>query len=217
MTTPAIASRRPFLRTLCAALALPGLLAVSPAFAGGVEKLKSFLESTHTLRADFSQTVTTRSGRKPQVTTGQLLLSRPGKFRWEQQKPYPQLLVGDGEKIWLYDPELKQVTVKKFTQALSGTPAALLAGDNNVEKRFTLTEQGERDGLAWVEAVPKQTDGGFERIRLGFGGDTLRAMELTDSFGQTTSLTFPKLERNPSLPPATFRFTPPAGADVTGE
>ena len=216
MTSRLFASRRLSLWTLGAALALPCLLQTAPAFAGGVEKLKSFLESTHTLRADFSQTVTTRSGRKPQVTTGQLLLSRPGKFRWDQQKPYPQLLVGDGEKIWLYDPELKQVTVRPAGQALGGSPAALLAGKNELEKNFALAEAGELDGMDWVEALPKASDSGFEKIRLGFAGSDLAAMVLVDSFGQTTQIRFSKLERNPALPGSTFKFSPPPGVDVVG-
>lgn len=179
--------------------------------------LHRFLDTTKTLRADFAQIVVAKNGRKPQQSTGVMMFARPGKFRWQIEKPYSQLLVGDGEKVWIYDPELRQVTVRKVGAALGGTPAALLAGDNTLEKNFTLREGGESEGYEWVEAVPKAPDSGFEKVRLGFAGNELKAMELFDNFGQTTSLLFAKLERNPQLAPALFRFTPPAGADVIGE
>lgn len=202
------------LAALLAAALLPGA-----AQASGVAKLKSFLDNTRSLRAEFVQTVVAKSGRKPQNSAGLMMFQRPGKFRWQVEKPYPQLMVGDGEKFWIYDPELKQVTVKKMGKTLGATPAALLAGEGSasLEKNFTLAEGGERDGLEWVEATPRSADSGFEKVRLGFAGDNLRAMELLDSFGQTTALIFNRVERNPSLAPGLFRFTPPPGADVAGE
>jgi outer membrane lipoprotein carrier protein len=146
-----------------------------------------------------------------------MMLSRPGKFRWQIEKPYSQLLVGDGEKVWIYDPDLRQVTVKQFGAALGSTPAALLLGGNTLDRNFTLREAGERDGLEWLEATPKSSDSGFEKLQLGFAGNDLKAMDLFDNFGQTTSLIFSRVERNPQLSPALFRFTPPAGVDVVGE
>lgn len=198
-------------------LAVFCLLAAQTASAGAVDKLHRFLESTKTVRADFAQIVVAKNGRKPQQSTGVMMFSRPGKFRWQIEKPYSQLLVGDGEKIWIYDPDLRQVTAKKVGNALGGTPAALLAGDNTLEKNFALSELGEREGMEWLEATPKTQDSGFEKIRLGFAGNDLKAMELFDNFGQTTSLLFSRLERNPALAASLFRFTPPAGADVIGE
>ena len=185
--------------------------------AGAVDQLHQFLSSTRTLKAEFTQTVAGKSGRKAQQSSGLVAIARPGKLRWEIQKPYPQLVVGDGEKIWIYDPELKQITVRKAGQAISGSPAALLAGNNELEKNFTLAEAGTADGMDWVEATPKQGDSGFERVRLGFAGKDLKAMELFDSFGQTTKIRFANLERNPPLPDSSFRFTPPAGVDIVGE
>ncbi|MEF8751750.1 MAG: outer membrane lipoprotein carrier protein LolA, partial [Candidatus Accumulibacter necessarius] len=149
--------------------------------------------------------------------SGAMMFSRPGKFRWQIDKPYSQLLVGDGERVWIHDPDLRQVTVRKAGAALGGTPAALLAGDSAIEKSFTLSEAGEREGLEWVEAIPKAQDSGFEKVRLGFAGRELRAMELFDSLGQKTSLVFSHLERNPRLAPSLFRFTPPANTDVIGD
>jgi len=196
-----------------AAIALLPLLAE----AGAVDQLHQFLSSTRTLKAEFSQMVVAKSGRKPQQSSGVVAISRPGKLRWDIQKPYPQLVVGDGEKIWIYDVELKQVTVRPAGQAISGSPAALLAGSNELEKNFNLAEAGEADGMNWVEATAKADESGFEKVRLGFVGADLRAMELYDNFGQTTHIRFSRLERNPQLPAATFKFTPPAGVDVVGE
>lgn len=187
------------------------------AHAGAVDQLHDFLKSTKTLKAEFAQAVIAKNGRKPQQSSGIVAISRPGKLRWEIQKPYPQLVVGDGEKIWIHDPELQQVTVRKAGQAIGGSPAALLSGSNELEKNFTLKDVGEAEGLNWVEATPKVTDSGFERVRLGFSGSDLKAMELLDSFGQTTLIRFSKMERNPALPATTFKFTPPPGADVVGE
>ena len=198
---------------------LVSLLAMPLARADALDRMRGFLESTKTLRADFTQTVLPKNGRKPQFSSGSMALSRPHKFRWQIEKPYPQLIVGDGEKVWLYDPELRQVTVKKQGAALAGSPAALLAGEGIValQKHFSLVNLGAKEGLEWLEATPKSTDSGFERVRIGFAGSELRSMELVDSFGQSTSLVFERIERNPSLSATTFRFVPPAGADVLGD
>lgn len=198
-------------------LILGAALLPALAQAAAVEQLQRFLGGTRTLKADFAQTVSARSGRKPLESGGRLAISRPGKLRWEIVRPAPQLVVGDGEKIWIHDPELQQVTVRKAGQALGGTPAALLAGNNEIERNFTLREAGSSDGLDWVEAVPKSGDSGFEKLRLGLAGGELRVMELFDSFGQTTLIRFSHIERNVSLAPALFHFTPPAGSDVVGE
>ena len=210
-----IASRR-----FCLFVAVPlclVLLLANPAHAGAIEKLHRFLETTKTLRADFAQIVVAKNGKKPQQSAGVLMISRPGKFRWQIDKPYTQVLVGDGEKVWVYDPDLLQVTVRKFDAALGSTPAALLIGGNALEKNFKLREAGESEGLEWLEATPITPDSGFEKLRLGFAGSELKAMELFDNFGQTTSLLFARLERNPVLNSALFRFVPPAGVDVIGE
>lgn len=207
------------MRRLWCLLAL--LLVSRMACAGAIDRLHQFLETTKTLRAGFTQIVIAKNGKRPQQSSGVMIFVRPGKFRWQIEKPYSQLLVGDGEKIWIYDPELRQVTVKKAGQALGGTPASLLAGESGgksaLEKNFVLREAGEREGLEWVEALPKTQESGFEKLLLGFAGAELKAMELFDNFGQTTSLQFSSLERNPSIAPALLRFTPPSGVDVISE
>ncbi len=189
------------------------LLSATQAYADSVADLKAWLRDTQTLKADFAQSATggIAMGGKSQ---GTMAISRPGKFRWAITKPYQQLMVGDGSRIWLYDPELKQVIVRKSDKALGGSPAALLAGDNDVDQRFVLKADGEHGGADWVIAEPKQSDTGFVRIRIGLAGNELKGMILEDSFGQTTTLIFSNVVRNGDASPALFRFTPPAGADV---
>ncbi|MDD2989318.1 MAG: outer membrane lipoprotein chaperone LolA [Zoogloea sp.] len=193
------------------------LFAVGTAHADALAQLKQFMDGTRSARGSFTQQVFSKSGRKPQQASGTFAFSRPGKFRWTYEKPYAQLLVGDGSKLWAWDQELNQVTTKKLGQALGSTPAAILAGDNSLEKNFTLQDDGAADGMEWVEARPKADDSSFERIRMGFSGGQLKAMVLHDNFGQTTSLNFLQMERNPSLDAGLFRFVPPKGADVIGD
>jgi len=185
--------------------------------ADGIERLKAFFQSTTSMRALFHQTVVDSKGRKVQEVDGSMQLQRPGKFHWDYYKPYLQLIVGDGEKVWLYDPELNQVTVRALDKALGSSPAALLAGNKEIEKTFVLKNEGLQDGLEWVSATPKNTENGFERVLLGFKDASLQEMELHDNFGHITVIEFSKLERNPKLAAQDFRFAPPAGADVVGE
>ncbi len=199
------------------AFGLALLFAASSAHADGLAQLKQFMEGTRSAKGTFTQQVLSKSGRKPQQAGGTFAFARPGKFRWTYEKPYAQLLVGDGNKLWAYDQELNQVTTKKLGQALGTTPAAILAGDNALDKNFVLKDAGSADGLEWVEATPRASDSSFERIRMGFAGGQLKAMILNDNFGQTTSLSFGHMERNPALDAGLFRFVPPKGADLVGE
>ena len=185
--------------------------------AGGVDRLQAFIAGAKTAEADFTQTVTDKNGRVTQQASGRMAFARPGKFRWDYNKPYEQVIVGDGSKLWLYDTDLDQVTVKPLGDVIAGTPAALLAGDNAIEKYFSLKDAGQGGGLEWLEATPKSKDTSFERIRMGFKGDVLVQMELFDFFGQRTTLKLSKFARNPSIPASKFKFTPPKGADIIGE
>jgi len=184
--------------------------------AGGVDRLQAFIAGAKTAEADFTQTVTDKNGRVTQQASGRMAFARPGKFRWDYNKPYEQVIVGDGSKLWLYDTDLDQVTVKPLGDVIAGTPAALLAGDNAIEKYFSLKDAGQGGGLEWLEATPKNKDTSFERIRMGFKGDVLVQMELFDFFGQRTTLKLSKFARNPSIPASKFKFTPPKGADIIG-
>ena len=186
--------------------------------AASIERYKAFLNATQSARAQFEQKVYDRSGKLVQQSQGSFVFQRPGRFRWVYEKPADQVIVGDGSRVWIYDRQLNQVTVRKLATALGSTPAALLAGASGIEQAFALSDAGEKDGLEWMDARPREREAGFERVRLGFdahGG--LQAMQLIDNFGQTTFLRFTKLERNPKVNPAEFRFNPPKGADVLGE
>jgi len=203
------------MRTLLGAIAL--LLAFS-AGAASLERYKSFLNGTQSARAQFEQKVYDRNGKLTQESRGSFVFQRPGRFRWVYDKPADQVIVGDGQRVWIYDRQLNQVTVRKLESALGSTPAALLAGASGIEKAFELSDAGEKDGLEWMEAKPREREAGFERVRMGFGKDSsLQAMELTDHFGQTTHLRFSHLVRNPQVNPNEFRFDPPKGADVLGD
>jgi outer membrane lipoprotein carrier protein len=185
-----------------------------PAHGATIEMLKNLLQQTSSGKARFAQIVIDKNFKELQKATGTMQFVRPGRFRWEYDKPYEQTIVGDGAKLWIYDKDLNQVTVRKLDKALGGSPAALLAGSNEIEKAYDLTNLGPQEGLDWLEAVPKSKDTSFERVRLGFGKAGLEAMELRDQFGQTTVIKFANVERNPKIAPDVFKFTPPKGADV---
>lgn len=195
------------------------LLCLFPAVvsASGTEALKSFLSQTQSVKARFAQMVLDRNMKPLQQAQGVMQFSRPGKFRWDYTKPYEQTIVGDGSQLWIYDKDLNQVTVRKLDRALGASPAALLAGRNDLERDFTLSDSGSKDGIDWLDAVPKSRDTAFERVRMGFGKSGLAAMELRDQFGQITVITFADIQRNPQIPAEVFRFTPPKGADVISE
>ena len=185
--------------------------------ASSIDTLKAMFAQTTTARAHFAQIVLDRNMKMLQQATGTMQFSRPGRFRWEYDRPYEQTIVSDGSKVWLYDKDLNQVTVRRFDRALGSSPAALLAGSDDIEKSYRLTSLGSQDGLDWLEAVPRTQDTAFERVKLGFGKAGLEAMELRDPFGQITVIKFSTIERNPKLSPESFRFTPPKGADVISE
>ncbi len=203
----------PILRLTVAITAL--LLATGASAGPARERLDAFLEGLNGLEAQFRQVLLDDRGQAADESTGTVYLSRPGRFRWDYREPYQQLIVADGERIWLYEPELSQVTVRPQGQALGSTPAALLASTRPVEESFQITELPDRgDGSAWLALKPRDGGSNFETIAVGFGNDGLRAMELKDSFGQTTRLEFSRLQRNPALGEDLFRFAPPDGVDV---
>jgi outer membrane lipoprotein carrier protein len=193
------------------------LLASQSALADGVSSLRDFFNKTTTMRAQFSQVVNDKQGRKIQEVDGTMQLQRPNKFRWDYKKPYEQQIVSDGKQVFLFDTELQQVTIRELSKSIGSSPAALLAGGEAVEKSFTLKNAIRKDGLTWVLALPKDKESGFDRVLLGFKADKLRKMELYDSFNHITHITFDEVERNPILQEATFLFTPPEGVDVVGE
>ena len=148
------------------------------------------------------------------TATGVFAFQRPGRFRWEVRKPYEQVMVGDGEKLFFHDKDLNQVTVRKLANSLGASPAAILFGSNELERDFTLKEDGSRNGMDWINALPRNKDAGFDRILIGLRGGLPEAMELRDAFGRTTVFTFSGFERNPTLEADSFRFVMPRGADI---
>ena len=200
------------------ALALAALACVAlHVHANALDDFLAFSSTTKSASARFDQVVVDRSGRTVERASGTLAFARPGKFRWTYEKPTRSLLVSDGTKLWLYDQDLNQVTVKAYDRSLSSTPAALLAGKEDIASVFTLREAGEENGLAWVAATPKEKDTGFESAKMGMKGKALAAMELVDQLGGRTLITFSDFKSNPALAAEMFRFTPPKGADVLDE
>lgn len=181
------------------------------------ERLHAFMSDLRSLQGDFQQVLFDEDRTRLEEARGAFWLQRPGRFRWDYQEPYPQLIVADGKNVWIYDRELEQVTVKPLADALGSTPAFLLSSNQPLEESFTIEDLGSRDGIAWVELKPRSTEVQFSSIQLGFRGEKLRRMELTDSFGQLTRLHFQHTRENVALDPALFNFSPPQGVDVVGE
>lgn len=200
--------------TLIATLALSGT-----AHASALDQFKSFVATTKAAKGEFIQQQQRKSqtGKISPVSSGNFVFARPGKFIWNYTKPYDQLLQADGDSLYIYDKDLNQVTVKKLGNALGSSPAAILFGSNDLEKNFTLSEAGTRDGLEWLNAVPKAKDTTFEQISIGLKNGTPEAMELKDTFGQTSVLKFTSFQRNPSLGAQQFKFEMPKGAEVNNQ
>jgi outer membrane lipoprotein carrier protein len=201
-------------RSLRLGLALAAALAAPLANAAdSVETLRSFVRDVKSGHADFTQTVTSPDGVKKKSSSGSFDFARPNRFRFAYAKPFEQTIVGDGEKVWIYDADLNQVSVRKLGQALGATPAALLAG-GSLERDFDLSNLPARDGLEWAEAKPKARDGAFQSLRVGFKDKELAALEIIDSFGQKSLLRFSGFVANAPVNAEAFRFKVPAGADV---
>ena len=239
MTTPRSFRRRLAVLPLLLALAAAGGAAQA---ADAVDALKAFVRDAKTGQANFTQTVTSPDGAKKKTSSGRFEFSRPNRFRFAYLKPFEQTIVGDGRKVWIYDPDLNQVSSRRFSEALGATPAALLAGSSIDSTDFDLAAAPDRDGLAWVEAVPRARGGGaasaargraggrsgapaaeagdapaatmFQSMRFGFRGSELAAVEVLDSFGQKSLLQFSAMKTNLPIAAETFSFTPPKGADV---
>lgn len=194
------------------------LMPLSPsAVAEGIERLKAYTENLKTLQADFKQTLFDEKMRQLEVSTGEVYLKKPGRFRWDYEKPYRQRIIADGEKLWIYDPELDQVMVKPLSEALGTAPIALLTGGEPLHEQFKIIELGTIEGRQYVqlEAKVKDTDFGF--MLLAFGGEGLEAMELKDKLGQVTRIELIDPVINQPIKDEVFEFTPPEGVDIIGE
>ncbi|MDH3453190.1 MAG: outer membrane lipoprotein chaperone LolA [Gammaproteobacteria bacterium] len=204
---------------LLAAVVLLGCLAMTGARAqdvSGLQRLETFTAQLESLRAQFVQSLFDAQGKAVQESRGTVLLQRPGRFRWEYRLPYEQLIVADGEKLWVYDTELQQVTVKPLDNALGNAPIMLLSERRPLQEDFTIHDLQPRDGLQWVELEPRVKDTDFSRITLGMDEQGMKVMELRDSFGQATEVRFFNLEINVTLAADAFVFEPPPGVDIIG-
>ena len=185
-----------------------------PAEGAAPAQLRTFLASTVTFEAAFTQVLLEADSGRSQVSEGRFYLHRPERFRWDYTRPAPQLVIADGEHLWLFDPDLEQVTVRRLDDGLSATPAMLLSGTGELEDSFRIGAAYEEDGFDWVELAPRSEGADFGGVRVGFADGTLATMELLDALGQTTVIRFSDVVVNGSLDPALFVFTPPPGADV---
>jgi outer membrane lipoprotein carrier protein len=179
--------------------------------------VQRYFQGLESLEADFVQQVFDENARLLEESSGRMYMRKPGKFRWDYQEPTDQLIVADGKRLWLYDKELEQVTVRKLDQALSTTPLALLSGAAPLEDAFNINDVGKRDGLHWYELRPKKQQSEFELVRVAFRGDALSSIELEDAFNQRTRLSFESLQRNIPIDAELLQFTPPDGVDVVGD
>jgi len=201
---------------LKAVLLLAGAVLAAHVQASGIEQFKAFVTSTHAAKGDFIQRqlkVVDGQSKLSKQTSGTFSFSRPGKFIWLYQTPY-LLLQADGDKLFMYDKDLNQVTIKSLGTALSSSPAAILFGSNDLEKNFTIKDVGQKDGMDWLQATPKDKDSTFALISIGMVDGVPREMDLRDTFNQTTIILLQNLEKNPALKADQFKFTVPAGADV---
>ena len=189
-----------------------GAAAVS-ARADAVDTLREFVRDVKSGSAQFTQTVTSPDGAKKKTSSGNFQFARPNRFRFAYTKPFEQVIVADGQKVWIYDADLNQVSSRKLSAAIGATPAALLAG-GNLEKDFELSPLPTAEGLEWAAAKPKAKDGAFDSLKVGFRGKELAAVEIVDSFGQRSLLQFSQFKPNAAVAADSFRFVAPKGADV---
>lgn len=187
--------------------------AAASAQADAVDTLREFVRDVKSGSAQFTQTVTSPDGAKKKTSSGNFLFARPNRFRFAYTKPFEQVIVADGQKVWIYDADLNQVSSRKLSAAIGATPAALLAG-GNLEKDFELSPLPAADGLEWAAAKPRAKDGAFDSLKVGFRGKELAAVEIVDSFGQRSLLQFSQFKPNAPTAADTFRFVAPKGADV---
>lgn len=189
--------------------------------AGGMESLENFVRSAKSGHAEFTQVITgpARQGQAARTkhSSGTFEFQRPNRFRFEYRKPFEQTIVADGQTLWLYDKDLNQVSQRKQAQVLGSTPAALIAASpdlDTLKRDFDLKALPDQDGLQWVQATPRQKEGQLTNMKVGFRGDQLAALEILDSFGQRSVLTFTGMQLNSGVDAQAFRFAPPKGADV---
>ncbi len=181
-----------------------------------IQRLDKFFAEVKSFNGSFIQTVFDEQGEVVQNAAGDVALNKPGRFRWQYTQPYPQLILADGEYLWIYDEELLQASAKPIDEALGNAPIMLLTDIRPLNQDFEITEATTRDGLNWVELIPLVQDTEFHRIQIGFDENSIRKMELHDHFSQKTVIEFADLETNVAFKQDHFTFTVPEGVDVVG-
>lgn len=201
----------------CLAAAAAAAFSAAPSWASGIEQLSEFLKSTQSASGSFVQENSGRNGSAKKNFSGTFVFKRPGKFVWSYDKPYKQDIYSNGRQVSVWDPDLRQVTVRSVVGAMPASPAAILFGNNDFRRDFTVKELAAEDGAEWIEAVPKNKDSSFRDFRIGFRVAMPVAMVMHDSFGQTLSLKFSGWKKNPAVAPARFEFKPPRGTEILKE
>jgi outer membrane lipoprotein carrier protein len=179
-----------------------------------VNQLQAFLKASRSLTADFKQVLINEAGDPYQTSYGVFYLQRPGKFRWDYLKPFQQQIMAKSGKVWFYDTDLEQVTIKKLDESIGSTPALLLSGDISLEDNFILENQGVDGDLQWIKLLPRSQESSFKYILIGLNKGLLAGMELNDNFGQLTRIYFSNVLLNPPIKPTVFEFQAPKGVDV---
>lgn len=204
------------MRFLALSLLLPFCLAAHAADPARA-RMEAFSKGLRSVTAQFSQTVTDANDRRSDESRGALSLEAPRQFRWETQQPYQQTIVADGQRVWVYEPDLQQVSVRNQSSEEAHSPLTVLTDLSQLDSQFNAAEGGEREGLVWLKLTSKAKEPEFEYAELGFDAASLVRMRFRDQLGNTTEIRFSDWKRNPNLPAATFKFTPPAGVDVIGD
>ncbi|GHA73116.1 outer membrane lipoprotein chaperone LolA [Cognatilysobacter bugurensis] len=185
--------------------------------AGARDDLNTFAKGLKGLDGRFTQQVFDPNGKLKETATGTVALSTPRLFRWQYAKPYPQTIVADGRTVWVYEPDLEQVTRRPQGVEEQNSPLAALIDPAKLDAQFNVQDAGSKDGLSWLALAPKKEgDSGFRSAKLGFGPTGLVRMHVVDALGQRTEIRFDNWRKNPKFKPATFQFKPPAGVDVIG-
>lgn len=180
-------------------------------------RMQAFSKDLKSITADFSQSVTDSDGRSSEASRGTMALKAPRQFRWETKEPYQQTIVADGQRVWVYEPDLQQVSVRSQSSEEAHSPLTVLTDLSQLDTQFATSEAGERDGLLWLKLASKGKDPEFEYAELGFSQQGLERMLFKDQLGNTTEIRFSGWKRNPAVAPDTFKFTPPKGVDVIGD
>ncbi len=182
-----------------------------------VKQLQAFLKASKSLTADFKQVLINEAGDPYQTSYGIFYLQRPGKFRWDYLKPFQQQIVSTSGKVWFYDTDLEQVTIKKLDESVGSTPALLLSGNISLDDNFTMQDQGVDGDMQWIKLLPKNQESSFKYILIGLNKGSLGGMELSDNFGQLTRIYFSNVLLNPPIKPTVFEFKAPKGVDVISD